>query len=222
MLSDVAALGELFYMIKRNKVLAAASAAACLAIVLAACGGGAGGGGYGAPTNGGGNSNTGGTPTGVSSFTIGFAQPDGTIGVVNDPTFGTVGGYTQTVYSQTIAFAPGTVVTLRNLSTATDHTLNVLSTTGFPAAPSLPTTASGGSTLQAGYTSGTIHGGGTLSLTLATAGTYYIGCAYHYMDALSMRDVIQVSSSATPGPQATPQPSGFTGGVGNSCIGPYC
>jgi len=199
----------------RNRI--AAWVLVALAAPLTACGG-AGGGGYG-----GGTGSTGANvPTGVSAFTIGFAQPDGTIGVVNDPTFGTVSGYTQNVYSQTIAFAPGTVVTLRNLSAATDHTLNVLSTTAFPANPSLPTTASGGSTLAAGYTSGTIHGGSTLSLTLATAGTYYIGCAYHYMDALSMRDVIQVSTTATPGPQATPQPSSGGGGIGGGCIWPYC
>lgn len=190
-----------------------------MAASLAACGGGAGGG-YGA--SGGGTGSTGSNiPSGVSGFTIGFAQPDGTIGVVNNPSFGAVGGYTQTVYSQTIGFAPGTVVTLRNLSTATDHTLNVLSTTSFPASPSLPTTASGGSTLAAGYTSGTVHGGGTLSLTLATAGTYFIGCAYHYMDAVSMRDVIQVSANATPGPQATPQPSNG-GSLGGGCAGAYC
>jgi plastocyanin len=200
-----------------HKSKIAAFVLVAMAASLAACGGG-GAGGYG----GGGTGSTGGSgpPSGVTSFTIGFAQPDGTIGVVNDPTFGTVGGYTQNVYSQTIAFAPGTVVTLRNLSAATDHTLNVLSTASFPASPSLPTTASGGSTLATGYTSGTIHGGGTLSLTLATAGTYYIGCAYHYMDALSMRDVIQVSASATPGPQATGAPSGGGGG-GGGCVG-YC
>lgn len=202
----------------RNKI--AAFVLVAMAASLAACGGG-GGGGYGAGGGGGTGSTGSNTPTGVAGFTIGFAQPDGTIGVVNDPSFGTVGGYTQNVYSQTIAFAPGTVVTLRNLSAATDHTLNVLSTSSFPASPSLPTTASGGSTLQAGYTSGTIHGGGTLSLTLATAGTYFIGCAYHYMDAVSMRDVIQVSTTATPGPQATPQPTGGSG-LGSGCIGPYC
>jgi len=195
---------------------------AALAVSLAACGGGAAGG-YSPPGTTGGTTSS--PPTGVSSFTIGFALPDGTIGVVKDPTFGTVGGYTQNVYSQTIAFPPGTVVTLRNLSTSTDHTLNVLSTTGFPAAPSLPTTASGGTALTAGYTSGTIHGGQSVSVTLSTPGVYYIGCAYHYMDAISMRDVIQVSSSAVPGPQATPQPSsggGGFGGGGNGCIGPYC
>lgn len=193
---------------------------ATLVVSLAACGGGYSGGGGGSVAPGGGG--TIGTPSGVTGFTIGFAQPDGTIGVVNDPTFGTVGGFTQNVYSQTIAFPPGTVVTLRNLSAATDHTLNVLSTTGFPAAPSLPTTASGGSTLAAGYTSGTVHGGGTLSLTLANAGTYYIGCAYHYMDAISMRDVIQVSTTATPGPQATPQPSTAGGGLGGCTSNTYC
>lgn len=189
---------------------------ATVAVSLAACGGGyGGGGGYTAPGGG-----TPGTPTGVSSFTIGFALPDGTIGQVNDPTFGKVGGYTQNVYSQTIAFPPGTTVTLRNLSAATDHTLNVLSTTGFPVSPTLSTNASGGSTLAAGYSSGTVHGGGTLSLLLANAGTYYIGCAYHYMDAVSMRDVIQVNAAATPGPQATPQPSGASPPGG--CTGLYC
>lgn len=195
---------------------------AALAVALPACGGGASGGSTTPPGSSGGTTSS--PPTGVSSLTIGFALPDGTIGVVNDPTFGTVGGYTQNVYSQTIAFPPGTVVTIRNLSSATDHTLNVLSTTGFPAAPSLPTTASGGTTLAAGYTSGTIHGGQSASVTLATAGTYYIGCAYHYMDAISMRDVIQVSAAAVPGPQATPQPTSGGGGFGggNGCQGPYC
>lgn len=198
-----------------NRTTIAVFFLAALALSLTACGGGAGGGSS-PPSSGGGTV----TPIGVSGFTIGFALPDGTIGQVNDPTFGPVGGYTQNAYSQTIAFPPGTVVTLKNLSTSTNHTLNVLSTTGFPANPTLSTAASGGSTLAAGYASGTVPGGGTLSLTLANAGTYYIGCAYHYMDSVSnpalgtvsMRDVIQVSASATPGPQATPQPSGGGGG----------
>jgi len=208
-----------------HKTRIAAFCLAALAVSLAACGGGGAGGGVGPIGSTGGTTGgtTGSPPTGVGSFTIGFALPDGTMGVVNDPTFGTVGGYTQNVYSQTIAFPPGTVVTLRNLSTATDHSLNVLSTTGFPVAPSLPTTASGGTALAAGYTSGTIHGGQTVSVTLATPGVYYIGCAYHYMDAISMRDVIQVSASAVPGPQPTPHPSnggGLSGGTG--CVGAYC
>lgn len=195
---------------------------ASLVASLAACGGGYSGGSgsnYSPPGSGGGGTQ----PAGVGAMTIGFALPDGTIGQVNDPRFGPVGGYTQTVYSQTIAFPPGTVVTLKNLSASTDHTLNVLSTTSFPASPALSTSASGGNTLAAGYASGVVHGGGTLSLMLANAGTYYIGCAFHYNDAVSMRDVIQVSAAATPGPQATPQAGtgGGTGGTGG-CTGPYC
>src|SRR5260370_32905124 len=116
----------------RNRI--AALVLVAMAASLAACGGGGGAGGYGGGSTG---STGGNAPTGVSGFTVGFAQPDGTIGVVNDPSFGTVGGYTQNVYSQTIAFAPGTVVTLRNLSAPTAQTLNVLSTTSYPPSPSL-------------------------------------------------------------------------------------
>lgn len=183
---------------------------------LAACGGGGGyGGGSNPPPNPG---PTG--PAGVTGNTIGFSLPDGTIGMVNDPTFGMVGGYTQHIYSQTLAFPPGTVVTLRNLSN-TPHTLNVLSTTAFPAQPAaLSTAASGTSTLDANYASGSVAAGGTVSVTLANAGTYYIGCAYHFNDANSMRDVLVVQSGAQPGPQATPQPSTGTGG--NPCPGGYC
>lgn len=181
------------------------------AAALAACGGGYGGGGsYVAPGGGGGNG-----PGGVGSLTIGFALPDGTIGTVDSAPFGKIGGYTQKVYSQVLAFPPGTVVTLKNLSTGTPHTLNVLSMSAFPASPaSLSTTASGSSTLDANFRSGTINSGATMSVTLANAGTYYIGCAYHYNDAVSMRDVLEVSSSATPGPQATPPP-GSSGGGGS-------
>ncbi|HET7814071.1 MAG TPA: hypothetical protein VFL13_06830 [Candidatus Baltobacteraceae bacterium] len=184
------------------------------AAALAACGGGyGGGGGYVAP----GGGNGGG---GVGALTIGFALPDGAIGTVSTPPFGTVGGYTQKVYSQVLAFPPGTVVTLKNLSSGTPHTLNVLSMSAFPATPaSLSTTASGSSTLDANFKSGTINPGGTMSVTLANAGTYYIGCAYHYNDSVSMRDVLEVSSSATPGPQATAQPG--SGGIGSGGGGGY-
>lgn len=180
------------------------------AAALAACGGGYGGTSYTAPGGGGGNG-----PGGVGTLTIGFALPDGTIGTVNTPPFGMVGGYTQKVYSQVLAFPPGTVVTLKNLSSGTPHTLNVLSMSAFPASPAtLSTTASGSSTLDANFRSGTINPGSTMSITLATAGTYYIGCAYHYNDAVSMRDVLEVSASATPGPQATPPASGSGSGAG--------
>lgn len=181
---------------------------------LAACGGYGGGGKYTPPGGGGGNG-----PGGVGTLTIGFALPDGTIGTVNTAPFGTVGGYTQKTYSQVLAFPPGTVITLKNLSTGTQHTLNVLSMSAFPAKPAaIATTASGSSTLDANFASGPINGGGTMRVTLANAGTYYIGCAFHYNDAVSMRDVLEVSASATPGPQATAPPSsgggGGTGGGG--------
>jgi plastocyanin len=203
-----------------NKQLAAFVFAGIAA--LTACGGG-GGGGFspGGGGGGGGNPTPAPSPTGVGAQTIGIALPDGTIGSVNTAPFGVVGGYTQSTYSQVLAFPPGTNITLKNLSSSTTHTLNVLSTTGFPANPALSTSAAGGTSLAAGYQSGNISPGATLSVTLATPGTYYIGCAYHYMDALSMRDVLQVSASATPGPQATPPPAG-TGGGGGGCTGIYC
>ena len=136
--------------------------------------------------------------------------------------FGTVGGYTQTTYSQVMAFAPGTTVTIKNLGVQ-PHTLNVLSTRPFPSNPSLSSSAAGGSSLAMGWQSGAIPAGGTVTVTLATAGTYFIGCAFHYT-LNGMRDVLTVSASATPGPQATPQPSsgGGGGGGGSGCNGVYC
>lgn len=183
---------------------------------LAACGGG--GGGYSAPVPGGGG---GGGVTGVGAKTIGLALPTSAIGVEVDPTWGMVGGYTQALYSQVLAFAPGTTITLRNLGT-TAHTLNVLGTdsappASFPASPALLNTANGTS-LDATYRSGNIAAGGTVSVTLNTPGTFLIGCAYHYVTD-NMRDVIIVSGSANPGPQATPQPGG---GGGSGCVGTYC
>lgn len=180
---------------------------AALALLIAACGGyGGGGSSYSPPGSGG----SGGPPP-VGAMTIGFALPSGAIGTINSP-FGQIGGYTQQTYSQVIAFPPGTTVTLKNLSSSTTHTLNVLSMTSFPANPTLDTTANGGDTLATGYRSGSIAGGGTATLKLTNAGTYFVGCAFHYMSTPSMRGVIEVSSNATPGPQATPAPS--TGGGG--------
>ncbi|HKU67932.1 MAG TPA: hypothetical protein VJP85_09150 [Candidatus Baltobacteraceae bacterium] len=182
---------------------------AALAAVLAACGGYGGGSGTYTPPG----TSPGSTPPPVAAMTIGFALPSGAIGTITTP-FGLIGGYTQSTYSQVIAFPPGTTVTLKNLSSGTTHTLNVLSMSSFPANPTLDTSASGGTTLAAGYRSGAIPGGGTASLTLSNAGTYFIGCAFHYMLNPSMRGIIQVSSSATPGPQASPPPSSGSGGTG--------
>ena len=202
-----------------NRILAAFVFASIA--VLTACGGGyGGGGGYTAPGGGGGSTPP---PGGVGADTIGIALPDGTMGSVNTAPFGVVGGYTQTTFSQVLAFPPNSMVTLKNESSSTAHTLNVLSTTGFPANPALSTSAAGGSTLAVGFQSGSINPGSTVSVTLSNPGTYYIGCAYHYMDALSMRDVLQVSANATPGPQATPPPSGSgSPGGGGGCTGYYC
>lgn len=178
--------------------------ALAIAASLAACGGGSGG--SVAPPGGGGPTPTP-VPSGAGAESIGIALPSGPIGTVDSAQFGVLGGFTQQTYSQVLAFPPGTTVTLKNLSSTTPHTLNVLGTSAFPAAPSLSTSASGSSTLDANYASGSIAPGGSVTVTLSTPGTYYIGCAYHYMTSPSMRDVLLVSSSATPGPQATPQPS---------------
>jgi len=188
--------------------------AALFAAALAACSGGSGGGSTFNPPGGGGTSG----PDGVGPMTIGVALPDGTIGVVNDPHFGLLGGFTQSVYSQALAFPPGTKVTVTNLSSGTPHTLNVLSTSSFPVNPVLDSSPSGSSSLDAKFRSGVIQPGKSISVTLNTPGTYFIGCAFHYPDANSMRDVLQVSSRAVPGPQATPQPGGGPGG----CKGNYC
>lgn len=186
-------------------------ACAALASIAAACGGYGGGSSTYTPPRGGGGA---GTPPPLGAMTIGFALPSGAIGTIHS-SFGQIGGYTQQTYSQVIAFPPGTTVTLKNLSPGTAHTLNVLSTSSFPASPALDTTAAGGNVLAAGYRSGAIAGGATMSLKLSNPGTYYIGCAFHYMLTPSMRGVIEVSSNATPGPQATPPPSsGGTGGGG--------
>lgn len=182
-------------------------ACAALASIVAACGGYGGGGSNYSPPGGGS-----GAPPPVGAMTIGFALPSGAIGTVNTP-FGVIGGYTQMTYSQVIGFPTGTTVTLKNLSSSTPHTLNVLSMSSFPSSPTLETTANGGDTLAAGYRSGAINGGGTATLKLTNAGTYFVGCAFHYMTSPSMRGVIQVSANATPGPQASPPP-GSTGGGG--------
>ncbi|HEY8320468.1 MAG TPA: hypothetical protein VIG46_01580 [Candidatus Baltobacteraceae bacterium] len=201
-------------------------AALLAATALAACGGGggSGGGGYAPPSGGSATPTPGPTaaptaaPT-VAPLAVGVALPTTGIGSLADPTFGQIGGYTQTTYSQTLAFPVGSTITVSNLSAATPHTLDVVGTAGFPANPTLTTTASGGG-MSATYASGNINGGQSVSIALPTAGTYYFGCAYHYLSAPQMRDVIQVSNTATPGPQATPNPG--AGGGGGGCVGIYC
>lgn len=79
----------------------------------------------------------------------------------------------------------------------------------FPKGIKLPIKAEGDGKLEAGYASGPIKPGKSVTVTLVKAGTYLIGCAYHY--DLGMHDVLVVGPHATPGPQATPTPHGGGG-----------
>ena len=93
-----------------------------IACVVAAC------------TNGGGLGSIGGggTPSPFPSGGIGVGIPTGKIGVENDPTWGTVSGYTQNQTSQVLAFPPGSKITVKNLSKTTPHTLNVVALASGP------------------------------------------------------------------------------------------
>ncbi|TAM58313.1 hypothetical protein EPN52_11130 [bacterium] len=203
------------------KVLRIALSSACIAALAACGGGGSSGSAYSPPQMGTPPTSS---PTSMPTSTqqvISLALPQSTIGQVNDPTWGLIGGYTQSTGSQVLAFAPGSQVMLRNLASSTPHTLNVIASgvtpgTPFPAtAPSL--NASGGSTIGSGFASGSLNGGQLAGPFTLTQGTYYIGCAYHYASN-GMRDVLIVQTGAVPGPQATPPPSGG----GNPCPGGYC
>lgn len=135
--------------------------------------------------------------------TIGGELPSEGVGTENDPTWGTVGGYTQTTTAQVLAFHPGVVVTFMNLSKTTPHTLNVVKKVKgppakFPPNPSLSTQPMGNGVLGVGYASGAISPGKTVKITLTNRGNYLIGCAFHYHEG--MQDVIRVVAHATPGP----------------------
>jgi len=179
----------------------AAVAVACAA-ALAACGGGGSSGPSGGAVN-----PAAPTPTPVQNSTqqvVSEALPTTAIGSETDPTFGPIGGFTQTLYSQTLAFAPGSQIMVHNGQAGVPHTLGVDSTTSFDSSgTALSLNASGGSTIGAGFNTGTIAGGASAGPFTLSAGTYWIGCAYHYVSN-NMRTVLQVSASATPGPQATP------------------
>ena len=139
--------------------------------------------------------------------TIGEELPSEGLGNINDEKWeSVVGGFTQTRYSQTLAFPPGTRITIHNLSKSLPHTLNVVKAIDgpparFPASPVLSTSAHG-TRLEAGYRSGAIMPGKAVTVTLVK-GRYLIGCAFHYVSN-QMRTVIVVEDGAKPGPQATP------------------
>ena len=78
-------------------------------------------------------------------------------------------------------------------------------------APSFPATtpsqtAGGGSTVAAGYASGAVNPGTQIGPVTLSAGTYYIGCGFHY-NTDQMRTVLVVAAASQPGPQATPVPN---------------
>ncbi len=50
------------------------------------------------------------TPVQSNQQVIKLAIPASAIGMENDPTFGSVAGFTQTTFSQVLGFAPGTQV----------------------------------------------------------------------------------------------------------------
>lgn len=142
--------------------------------------------------------------------TISEELPGEGLGTVKDTFWkATLGGYTQQQFSQALGFAPGTKLTIKNVSPINDHTLNVVKKikgppAKFPANPNLGMSPSGGK-LQQGYRSGVISWGSSVSVKLGKAGVYLIGCAFHYHEG--MQDVLVVHTGATPGPQATKPPS---------------
>jgi plastocyanin len=189
-----------------------AVALAIVGITLVACGG-----------RGGGSSVM---PNGVSTYALpGFgsdvvmtaALPKRTIGEeLSDEGLGSIhsnkwqaelSGFTQDARSQSLAFPPGTKITIRNLSKSITHTLNVVKEIDgppakFPKNPNLSKSAKGHGKLEAGYASGNIKPGKSVTVTLVKPGTYLIGCAYYYHEG--MHDVLVVKRGALPGPQATP------------------
>jgi protein SCO1 len=156
---------------------------------------------------------SGGSPSPLPSSAIGVAIPTGKIGVEPDPVWGTVSGYTQSQTSQVLAFAPGAKLTIKNLSSTTPHTLNVIGTSSgppprWPSNPSFSLSPSGNGVLGTDYASGSLNPGSSVTVTLSNPGIYLVGCAYHYIE-FQMRDVIEVIAGATPGPTASPGPGGY-------------
>jgi hypothetical protein len=196
-------------MIERCAIgLSKLSALAAIA-ALAACGGGGSGGG-GTPAN-----NSPNPPVSTQQVVL-IALPTSSMGYETS-SFGLIGGYTQHKRSQTLAFAPGQQVMFKNAQAtgagAPPHTLGDTGAQSFISNPPLSTQGTGGSTFGPGYQTGAIAPGNSVGPVTLTAGTYYIGCAFHY-SSLGMRDVLTVSPQAAPGPQATTAP-GSGGGGGN-------
>jgi plastocyanin len=129
------------------------------------------------------------------------------LGTVNSAEWKTdLSGFTQEERSQSLAFPPGTKITIHNLSKSLTHTLDVVKVIAkppaiFPKDVTLSKSPKGDGKLEAGYASGEIQPGHSVTVTLVKEGMYLIGCAFHYGEG--MHDVLVVSKTAKPGPQAT-------------------
>jgi plastocyanin len=160
----------------------------------------------------------------VPADTIGEELPSEGLGTFDSSKWSAkIGGFTQRSYSETLGFKPHTKLTILNLSKSITHTLDVVKEISgppadFPKSPKLSVTAEGRGMLEEGYASGPIKPGKSVTVTLAKAGTYLIGCAFHYSDG--MRDVLVVAPHAAPGPQATPPASPSSTPKGHSSYDP--
>jgi plastocyanin len=150
----------------------------------------------------------------VPKDTIGEELPSEGLGTIYSTKWkATLGGFTQQRYSQWLGFKPNTKITILNLSHSITHTLDVVKEikgppADFPKSPKLSINKEGHGKLEAGYASGPIKPGKSVTVTLVKPGIYLIGCAFHYK--YGMRDVLVVAADAAHGPQATPPPSPST------------
>jgi plastocyanin len=140
--------------------------------------------------------------------TIGEELPSEGLGTIDDSFWSaTLGGFTQSSFSQALGFSPGTKITLMNLSKNITHTLDYVKKikrppAKFPSNPNLPISAQGNGVFGKGFASGPISPGKSVTIKLSKAGIYLFGCAFHYGEG--MHDVIVIKPNATPGPEATP------------------
>ncbi len=188
----------------------AAFVVAIAALVLAACGGrgatGANGGSYALP----GMPDlvmTATLPDGKKTGAISEELPSEGLGTIDDSFWSaTLGGFTQQKFSQALGFAPGTKITLTNISQNISHTLDEVAKrkgppANFPPNPTLSQSAHGNGKMGKGFASGVLSPGESVTITLAKRGIYLIGCAFHYKEGL--HTVLVVEKGATPGPEAT-------------------
>lgn len=142
--------------------------------------------------------------------TVGEELPQEGVGTEDHKPWGKIGGFTQTRRAQTLAFPPGTVITIRNLSKTNEHTFNFVRVVNgppahFPRNVNLSIPARGNGVFGPGYASGPIAPGRSVKVKLSKAGTYLIGCAFHYAEG--MQDVIIIKDGARPGPTPSPGPT---------------